>query len=261
MSVQVVRGAGTGPGGSCGPSGLRVWEVRLDRPRAANALSAALVEQLHAVLDDVVREAPDVVVLRGNERHFAAGLDLAGLPDESDATLAHRFLRIGLLLERWQTLPCLTVAVVRGHAVGAGADLALACDHRIGTPTARMRFPGPRFGVVLGTQRLVALAGTDAARQAVAGAGFDAVEAHARGLLTEVSGGAEGPDGPDPAVARAVEAWAGVAPEARRPLLAQLRPPTDDAALAALARSVAVPGLRDRVAAHAGNVSTHQEER
>src|SRR3954454_11649306 len=109
MSLLVDRGA--------------VWTLTLDRPRRANALSADLVEALHSALDEAERERPEALVLRGSARHFAAGFDLTDLERETDATLAHRFLRIGLLLERLATAPYLTVAVAGGAAVGAGADL------------------------------------------------------------------------------------------------------------------------------------------
>ena len=82
-----------------------VWTVTLDRPGRANALSAELVEALHGVLDEAAAVGPLALVVRGNARHFAAGFDLTGLELETDATLAHRFLRIGLLLERLSSAP------------------------------------------------------------------------------------------------------------------------------------------------------------
>ncbi|WP_165355122.1 enoyl-CoA hydratase/isomerase family protein [Nocardioides oleivorans] len=130
-----------------------VWTVTLDRPTRANALSAELVESLHATLDEVDAARPDALVLRGNARHFAAGFDLGGLEDETDATLVLRFLRIGDLLERLIAAPCTTVAVVEGAAIGAGADLVLACDHRLVDPSVTLRFPGSAFGVALGVLR------------------------------------------------------------------------------------------------------------
>lgn len=215
------------------------WTVRLARPARANALSVELVEALHRVLDEAEAAAPTALVLRGNDRHFAAGFDLADLAAESDASLAYRFLRIGLLLERLAEAPFLTLAVVEGAAVGAGADLAAACDHRIGTDRASFRFPGAAFGVVLGTQRLAAVAGT---HQALLGSRtVSAAEAERIGLLTRLE-----PD-PDAAVGEIVHAWRATAPIARAGLLTQSRHHRPDTALAALARSVAVPGLRDRI--------------
>ena len=193
-----------------------VWTVVLDRPDRANALSADLVEALHGVLDDAEDARPEALVLRGNERHFAAGFDLGGLADETDASLALRFLRIGVLLERLLAAPYVTVAVAEGAAVGAGADLVLACDHRLVDPAVTLRFPGSAFGVALGTVRRAEL----------------------------------GPDpvtGPPTSLADALRS----APP--------VRPPHDrDAELAALARSVAVPGLRDRITAYAAPALTKE---
>lgn len=130
-----------------------VWTITLDRPTRANALSAELVESLHAALDEADEARPEALVLRGNARHFAAGFDLGGLEDETDATLVLRFLRIGDLLERLIAAPFATAAVVEGSAIGAGADLVLACDHRLVDPSVTLRFPGSAFGVALGVFR------------------------------------------------------------------------------------------------------------
>lgn len=194
MSVRVARGD--------------IWTVTLDRPERANALSAELVEALHEVLDEAASARPEALVLRGNHRHFAAGFDLGGLAAETDASLGLRFLRIGSLLERLLVAPYRTVAVAEGAAVGAGADLVLACDDRLVAPGVALRFPGAAFGVALGTVRRAELG---------------------------------------PLLATGVpEALADVirAAPPRRP------PHDSDAEMAALARSVAVPGLRDRIEAY-----------
>jgi enoyl-CoA hydratase len=206
-----------------------VWTVTLNRPERANALSAGLVEALHRVLDEAAAGRPLAIVLRGNPRHFAAGFDLGGLETETDASLAHRFLRIGLLLERLSAAPYLTVAVAEGAAIGAGADLVLACDVRLVAPSVELRFPGSAFGVVLGQAR--------------------------RTLLEDYGGLVTGrPEQLDELLAE----WLAWNPQARARMLAD-RPADDaDAELAALARSVAVPGLRDRIAAYAASVRSRR---
>jgi enoyl-CoA hydratase/carnithine racemase len=220
MSLRVDRGA--------------VWTVTLDRPERANALSAELVEALHRVLDEAALVRPPALVLRGNARHFAAGFDLGGLELETDATLAHRFLRIGLLLERLASAPYLTIAVADGAAIGAGADLVLACDARLVAPGVTLRFPGSQFGVVLGAARRTLL---EDARPEVRACD----PRRDIGLVTGT------PDQLDELVAE----WLGWSSTVRARVLAD-RPEHDaDAELAALARSVAVPGLRDRLAAYA----------
>ncbi|WP_028656848.1 enoyl-CoA hydratase/isomerase family protein [Nocardioides sp. J54] len=225
----------------------QAWTLTLDRPHRANALSADLVEDLLAVVDEAACARPLALVLRGNDRHFAAGFDLAGLEHQTDAALAGRFLRIGLLLERLLSAPHLTVAVVEGAAVGAGADLAAACDHRLAGPRATFRFPGAAFGVVLGTARLAALTGT------VAWSGGAVVAAMDAGPLVT---------GTPADLDRVLVDWSRTSPDSRPALLAAARAGAGqqdrDAALASLARSVVVPGLRDRIAAYAGLTPTKE---
>ena len=228
---------------------VTTFVLELDRPDRANALSADLVERLHAGLDRAIAERAGVLVLRGRGRHFCGGFDLDGLDDEDDAGLAHRFLRIGLLLERLLEAPFTTVAVVQGSAVGAGADLVAACDHRIGTPDARLRFPGAAFGVVLGTRRLAGLVGGERALALAAGESLTGTEAHWAGLLTASVPAARLEDELERTLARSVH------PAAARGVLRATRAVSGgydaDAALADLARSLAVPGLHSRIVRYA----------
>ena len=228
---------------------MTTFVLELDRPDRANALSADLVERLHGGLDRAIAERAGVLVLRGRGRHFCGGFDLDGLDDEDDAGLAHRFLRIGLLLERLLEAPFTTVAVVQGSAVGAGADLVAACDHRIGTPDARLRFPGAAFGVVLGTRRLAGLVGAERALALAAGESLTGTEAHWAGLLTASVPAARLEDELERTLARSVH------PTAARGVLRATRAVSGgcdaDAALADLARSLAVPGLHSRIVRYA----------
>ena len=81
----------------------------------------------------------------------------------------------------------MTITVKNGHAVGAGADLALACDHRLGTIAASFRFPGPAFRLLMGTSTLAETVGPAVAqRLLLSGATVLADEAHALGLLTSL---------------------------------------------------------------------------
>src|SRR5690625_1996411 len=122
--------------------------------RKAKSLGPEAVNQLEEIFDRVVNERPRAVVLESQAPQFCAGFDLADMNVGGDGELRERFTKIQTLLSRLQTLPVLTVAVVDGAAIGAGADLAAACDIRVGTARARFQFPGSRFGLVLGTQRL-----------------------------------------------------------------------------------------------------------
>lgn len=141
-----------------------VVTVTLDRPHRANAINPELTERLLDVLDLASGDGTRAVVLRGDGKHFCAGFDMEGALEQSEGDLLLRFVRIEQLLQRLRAAPFLTIACVAGKAVGAGADMAAACSHRLLDPGAAMRFPGFRFGVALGTRHLASLVGTAAAR-------------------------------------------------------------------------------------------------
>ncbi|NKC33423.1 enoyl-CoA hydratase/isomerase family protein, partial [Falsiroseomonas selenitidurans] len=162
-----------------------IW---LDRPARGNALDAALVAGLEAALDAAVAGGARLVVLRGRGRHFCTGFDLADFDTASEGDLALRILRIELLLQKLHALPIATLALAGGRVMGAGADLFAACDHRLALDGASFAFPGPGFGLVLGTGRLAGLVGAGVARRLLLdGAAIDAAQAAAIGLATAVA--------------------------------------------------------------------------
>lgn len=159
--------------------------VTLASPGSANALDAALVEALHEAVDAAAANGTRVLAIEAEGRAFCAGLGLAGLEEETDATLLLRLVRIGLLLEKLWYGPLVSVAVVRGAAAGAGADLAMAATVRYATAAASLRFPGSEFGAVLGVRRLAECAGSAfAAEVAASGRAIPAEEAARLGIWT-----------------------------------------------------------------------------
>jgi enoyl-CoA hydratase/carnithine racemase len=179
-----------------------VLTVTLDRPEQLNAQTpatwAALAE-VGASLDDDVR----VVVLRGSGRSFSAGLDRSlfnpepgtdgGLGDLGRAPTAEAEERIRGYQAgfRWLRRPgIVSIAAVQGHAIGAGCQLALACDLRVLTEDAQLRLPEPTLGLVpdlTGTSNLVELVGYSRAMEiCLTGRPVGAAEAHAMGLANVV---------------------------------------------------------------------------
>ncbi len=226
-----------------------VGSVRLllDRPGRANALDVATVERLHDELDRAERDNAAVIVLEARGRAFCGGLDLSDLDHETDATLLHRLVRIQLLLEWVQSSPALTIALVDGPAVGAGADLVLAADVRLATPAASLRFPGSRFGAVLGTGRLAAETSPSYATEAALSARrIDADEAASRGLWRLFDSPTDFRPEVDRLAAAAASAPAGTTAGLRR----AATPSTAGDPLGDLVRSLATPGLCDRIREH-----------
>ncbi len=161
--------------------------VRLDRPKA-NALSAAVLEQLHTAATELSEDPPGAVVLSGGRRIFAAGADIAELDEGGAEAVGANFARaLGALAE----LPRATIAAVNGFALGGGLELALACDLRVCAEDARFGLPEVLLGVIPGgggTQRLPRLIGSSRAKELIfTGREVRAEEAHSIGLVNRVA--------------------------------------------------------------------------
>jgi enoyl-CoA hydratase len=219
--------------------------LRLSRPDKANALSSALVELL---LESVLQAQTDgtrLLVMRGEGANFCAGFDFSEVEGATDGDLLHRFVRMELLLQAIYHAPFVTMALCHGGAYGAGADLVCACDHRIAASTAVFRMPGLRFGIALGTRRLVHRIGPDAARDVLASSRtFNAVEAERMGFLNAVAEPGQWEQVVQSAV-RSIRLDGDAL--ARFKSIAQTD--TRDADLAAIAQSASIPGLKDRIRA------------
>jgi len=214
-----------------------ITTLTLDRPELGNALGPALVEALigeitQATQDDTVH----ALVLRAAGKHFCTGLDLSGLDALSDGDLVLRLVRIETLLSLLWHAPISTAVLAQGRTWGAGADLFAACEQRVAAPGTSFRFPGAQFGIVLGTRRLADRIGVDAARRLVLEAGeLDTAQALAAGLASAMGNTLSQVEPLVPGRTAAA-------------IRAASRPDTRDADMAALVRSAATPGLRERIA-------------
>ncbi len=136
--------------------------VTIDRPERRNALDH---DALDGLIDAVAAATGDPhtrsLVLTGAEGHFCAGADLTGVED-------HAFtgkVRDVLLALRDTSFP--TIAAVDGTALGAGTQLAVACDLRVATADARFGIPAGKLGLMVDqwtVARIAALAGQGPAR-------------------------------------------------------------------------------------------------
>jgi enoyl-CoA hydratase/carnithine racemase len=224
--------------------------VTLDRPHRANAINLELTERLLEVLDLASGDGTRAVVLRSDGKHFCAGFDMEGALEQSEGDLLLRFVRVEQLLQRLRAAPFLTIACVAGKAIGAGADMAAACSHRLLDPGAAMRFPGFRFGVALGTRHLASLVGTAAARQLLLESReVDASTALRLGLATALVERHRFAAQAD-SIIRAADGLAGTSVAAVLDRTAPARADADD--MAALVASLTRPGLHTRLARYLG---------
>ncbi len=161
--------------------------VRLDRPKA-NALSGAVLEQLHAAATDLHDDPPGAVVLWGGRRIFAAGADIVELGDNGAGAVGASF---AAALGALASVPRGTIAAINGYALGGGLELALACDFRVCAEDSRFGLPEVLLGVIPGgggTQRLPRLIGSSRAKELVlTGRQMRAEEALSIGLVNRVT--------------------------------------------------------------------------
>lgn len=216
--------------------------LTLNRGSKANSLTPTLVEDLITALDqpDNVRMA----VIRGEGKHFCAGFDLSDISELSDGDLLWRFVRIELLLQKIYHSPFPIVALGHGQIVGAGADLFVACWHRVAAPCAKLKMPGWNFELALGTGRLAVLIGQDAARDMLIDTrSISAEKAREIGLASDLIGKEGWED-----LVTTLGARARTLPtEATTNMLALTGSKNAELDLAALVRSAARPGLKARV--------------
>jgi 3-hydroxyacyl-CoA dehydrogenase/enoyl-CoA hydratase/3-hydroxybutyryl-CoA epimerase len=210
--------------------------LELDRADAsANTLSEAVIGELDALLAPLCLTAPRGLVIRsGKSNGFIAGADVhefAALTTEARAF--EKVRRAQAVLERIARLPCPTVALLHGFALGGGLELALACRYRVAVDDASLKLGLPEVKLGIhpgfgGTVRAVALLGAEKALDLMlTGRSVGADEALRLGLIDACVPAAE-----LEATARALIAKP---PRAHRPPLAQ--------------RLLGAPGLRSLVRA------------
>ncbi len=167
----------------------KVGLIRLNRPKALNALSRGLIADLNAALKTFeADEGVGAIVLTGSEKAFAAGADIKEL---AELTFTGAFLSDPFVA--WEYVSKVrkpVIAAVAGFALGGGCELAMMCDFIIACETAKFGQPEIKLGVIPGaggTQRLTRFVGKSKAMDMVlTGRMMDAAEAERSGLVSRV---------------------------------------------------------------------------
>ena len=223
--------------------GVRV--LPLDRAGKANALNAQIVDELLAFVTQAEEEGCRVLLLSANGKAFCGGFDFGGYEDLTAGELLLRFVRIEELLQRLRRSSFVSIALVHGAAMGAGADIVASCTYRIGTEASKFRFPGFRFGVALGTRHLAQLVGIQRARDILlTNATLDAMAAFDIGLLTHLTN----PDDLRQKADELIGQIGSLGLKARNRISHLTLPHSDVGDLSYLTRSVRTPGLHERIA-------------
>jgi enoyl-CoA hydratase len=165
----------------------------VERP-PLNALSYQTKEEIGACLEEIAADsAVRCLILYGaGGRAFSVGSDIKEFPEVSAHRLGHqRAVHEHTLNNRIDYFPVPTIAAIEGHCLGGGLELALACDLRVASETARLGLPEVRLGGFPGgggTERLPRLIGEARARELIyTGEPVDAREAWRIGLVNRVA--------------------------------------------------------------------------
>jgi len=168
----------------------RLARLVLRRPEVLNAMSVEVFDALDAAAGKVTQmEDVRVLVVSGEGRSFSSGIDTSSFGTVSGDP-ATQIARAQAGFRKIAALPIPTIAAVRGHALGAGLQLALACDIRVVAEDASLGLLEARYGLVPdlgGTQRLPRLVGPSRAKKMIwLAERVDGVEAERIGLADVV---------------------------------------------------------------------------
>jgi len=151
----------------------RVGTLVLNRPEKRNALSPDLLIRIHQTLEDFAQEDTiRAVVIRGvGDQAFSSGYDIAAIPTEVSPKTQEKLRQqnpLELALDSVINFPYPVIALLNGYAFGAGCELAVCCDLRIGADDIRMGMPPAKLGLVYplaGLMRFVQTMGFPKARE------------------------------------------------------------------------------------------------
>ena len=144
--------------------------MTINRPDKMNALNRAVLEGIHARLDEVAAQGSKALIITGAGKAFVAGADIAAMQDMTPAQ-AQEFSELGHSVgTKMESQPFPIIAAINGFALGGGCELALACDFAFASEKAKLGQPEVKLGVIPGfggTQRLLRRVGVAMARELV----------------------------------------------------------------------------------------------
>lgn len=171
--------------------------IRINRPKALNALSPQVIDEMRAVVGLLRESFADgawpvrgVILTGSGAKSFVAGADISQMQGMDPASADAYTARAQELTVWLETLPVLVVAAVNGFALGGGCELAMACDVILASENASFGQPEVALGLIPGfggTVRLPRYVGAAAARELIlTGRRIDATEAAQLGLVSRI---------------------------------------------------------------------------
>jgi enoyl-CoA hydratase/carnithine racemase len=163
-----------------------VARLTIANPAKRNALDHAILDALAAVVPTLEARC---LMLTGSERMFSAGYDIGDIPaevfaEEAERLVAHPF---AAAIEALEAYPYPTLAVLNGHAIGGGLEVALCCDLRIAARGVQLGMPPAKLGLIYshtGLRKFIDVVGAARTRELfLVGRNVDAELAETWGLV------------------------------------------------------------------------------
>lgn len=169
-----------------------VCTIKINNPATLNALTTSLLTELNIALDEIEKDS-DIfaLVVTGEGRAFVAGADITEMADLSPAQ-GKKFGDFGaMVFRKIETLSKPVIAAINGFTLGGGCELAISCDIRIASETAKFGQPEVGLGITTGfsaTCRLPRIVGVAKAKELLfTGNVITAAEALEIGLVNHVT--------------------------------------------------------------------------
>ena len=171
----------------------KVLSITINRPNALNALNSAILEELDRTVlalcaKPEALEKIGLIVFQGaGDKAFVAGADIKEFTEMSHESLDN-FMRLGQrVMKRISSIPCPTIAFVKGYCLGGGFELALSCDLIASSSSGRFAFPEISLGLIPGfggTQRILRRTSLSTAKHLIfTGERIKAEEAYRLGIV------------------------------------------------------------------------------
>ena len=172
-----------------------VVRLTISNPAKRNALDHPILDAIAATLNELASDGSGArcVVVTGAHGMFSAGYDIGEIPEEefeerAEQLVAHPFTEA---IDALEAFPYPTLAVLPGHTIGGGLELALACDLRVAKDTIKLGMPPAKLGLVYshtGLRRFIDAIGAARTRELfLLGSYIDAPTALAWGLVNRVA--------------------------------------------------------------------------
>lgn len=172
-----------------------VVRLTISNPAKRNALDHPILDAIAATLIELASDGSGArcVVVTGAHGMFSAGYDIGEIPEEefeerAEQLVAHPFTEA---IDALEAFPYPTLAVLPGHTIGGGLELALACDLRVAKDTIKLGMPPAKLGLVYshtGLRRFIDAIGATRTRELfLLGSYIDAPTALAWGLVNRVA--------------------------------------------------------------------------